>query len=110
MCEDTINPIVNKLLELYKNAIYTKNTLETDIRIILGATNIIASVGTLIPSLLLLSNNIRFKHPNFNDPKYYKGIQPWRNTEKQRHYMLTYNLHKNMETDASSASYITLNK
>jgi len=110
ICEDTINPVVNKLLELYKNAIYTKNTLETDIKIILGATNIIASVGTFIPSLLLLSDNIRFKHPDFNDSKYYEGIHPWRNTEKQRHYMLTYNLQKYIETDVSSARYYISHK
>ena len=59
ICEDTINPVVNKLLKLYKNAIYEKNTLEKDIRIILGATNIIYSVGTFIPSLMLLSSNIK---------------------------------------------------
>ena len=60
ICEDTINPVVNELRKLYKNAVYEKNTLEKDIRIILGATNIIYSVGTFIPSLMLLSNNNKY--------------------------------------------------
>ena len=49
-----------KCVKLYKNAIWKKNTLEEDIRIILGATNIIFSVGTFIPSLMLLSNNNKY--------------------------------------------------
>jgi len=65
VCEDTINPVVNELLKLYKNAVHTINTLETDIRIVLGATNIIYSVGSFIPSLLLLSDNIKYIHPTF---------------------------------------------
>ena len=117
ICEDTINPVVNKLLKLYKNAIYEKNTLEKDIRIILGATNIIYSVGTFIPSLMLLSSNIKniYGYPvqNFEGlnniymkllplektniacfeeiKEYYKIMKPWKNTIKQRDYILTYN-------------------
>ena len=59
VCEDRINPVVNKLLKLYKNAVYNKNSLTEDIKIILGATNIISSVGTLVSSLIMLSNNIK---------------------------------------------------
>lgn len=100
ICEDKINPIVNKLLELYKNSVYNKNTLEEDIRIILGAKNIISSVGTFIRSLMLLSDNIEsYIKPNnevicsmdcFNEEDYNKIMKPWRNTQTQRDYMLTY--------------------
>lgn len=95
ICEDTINPVVNKLLKLYKNAIYEKNTLEKDITIILGATNIIFSIGTFIPSLILLSNNIKSLHGNaFSNNEelieYYKVMIPWKNTIEQRKYILTY--------------------
>jgi len=95
ICEDTINPVVNKLRKLYKNAVYEKNTLEKDIRIILGATNIICSVGWFIPSLMLLSNNNKYFHyrPCNNNEKlkeYYKIMKPWKNTIKQRKYILTY--------------------
>ena len=64
ICEDTKNPVVNELLKLYKNAVYEQNTLEKDIRIILGATNIIYSVGTFIPSLMWLSNNNKYLYLN----------------------------------------------
>ena len=95
ICEDTINPVVNELRKLYKNAVYERNTLEKDIRIILGATNIIYSVGTFIPSLMLLSNNNKYlygKECNNEELKeYYKIMKPWKNTIEQRNYILTYN-------------------
>ena len=94
ICEDTINPVTNELRKLYKNAVYEKNTLEKDIRIILGATNIIYSVGTFIPALMLLSNNNKYiygKACNNEELKeYYKIMKPWKNTIEQRNYILTY--------------------
>ena len=93
VCEDTINPVVNELLKLYKNAVWEKNNLEKDIRIILGATNIIYSVGTFITSLMLLSNNIKYLRVPYNNGKlkeYYKIMKPWKNTIEQRNYILTY--------------------
>jgi hypothetical protein len=97
ICEDTKNPVVNELLKLYNNAVYEKNILEKDIRIILGATNILFSIGSFIPSLMMLSNNIKFIHTSFKS-KYYNKIRqdynkimkPWKNTIEQRNYILTY--------------------
>lgn len=96
ICEDTKNPVVNELLRLYKNIIYEKNSLEKDIKIILGATNIILSVGSFIPSLMKLSNNIKYIHNSFKtninkNQEYNKIMRPWRNTLNQRNYILTYN-------------------
>ena len=100
ICEDTINPVTNELRKLYKNAVYEKNTLEKDIRIILGATNIIYSVGTFIPSLMLLSNNNKYLYGKVCEKgygtseelkEYYKVMKPWINTIEQRNYILTYN-------------------
>jgi hypothetical protein len=96
ICEDTKNPVVIELLKLYKNAVYEKNTLEKDIRIILGATNIIFSIGTFIPSLMLLSDNIKYLYGNCDAnneelKEYYKIMKPWKNTITQRNYILTYN-------------------
>ena len=90
ICEDTKNPVVNELLKLYKNAVYEKNTLENDIRIILGAANIIFSVGSFIPSLMLLSNNIKSFYRKEDLEDYYKIMKPWKNTIVQRNYILTY--------------------
>ena len=90
ICEDTINPVVNELLKLYKNAVYEKNTLEKDIRIILGATNLIFSVGTFIPSLMLLSTNIKHLYRIKELKEYNKIMKPWKNTIVQRNYILTY--------------------
>lgn len=95
ICEDTINPVVNELLKLYKNVVWEKNNLEKDIIIILGATNIILSVGTFIPSLMKLSNNIKYIHNSFKtninkNQEYNKIMRPWKNTIEQRNYILTY--------------------
>ena len=101
ICEDTKNPVVNELLKLCKNAVHNENNLEKDIRIILGATNIIFSIGTFIPSLMLLSNNKKYVYgKSFNMEtgvddqefkEYYKIMKPWKNTIEQRNYILTYN-------------------
>ena len=94
VCEDTKNPVVNELLKLYKNAYHEEDTLESDIRKILGATNIIFSVGTFVPSLMIFSENIKYicgKHcGNKELTEYYKFARPWKNTVEQREYILTY--------------------
>ena len=94
VCEDTKNPVVNELLKLYKNAVYEKNNLENDIRKILGSTNIIFSVGTFIPALILLSDNIKYTYGNACNNEeledYYKFMKPWKNTKQQREYIITY--------------------
>ena len=81
-------------MKLYINSVYQKNSLEKDIRIILGATNIIFSVGTLIPSLMLLSDNNNYLHGkaanNEELNEYYKVMKPWKNTIEQRNYILSY--------------------
>lgn len=103
MCEDQKNPVVNELLSLYPLAIYNKNTLEQDIRVILGASKIIYSVGSFVTSLLLFSSNITniYTHINIGQqlwPKcllnklilrkipdeYYDIMRPWKNTIEQR--------------------------
>ena len=101
--EDTLNPVVNKLLGLYKNAVYHKNTLEKDIRIILGATNILYSIGSFIPSLMMLSSNIKFIHKKFilhgENEEYSKIMYPWKNTIKQKDYILTYKINSTNKKD-----------
>jgi len=60
----------------------------------LGATNIIFSVGTFIPALMMLSNNNKYLYGNHRYNKelkeYYKIMKPWKNTIVQRNYILTY--------------------
>ena len=94
VCEDKINPIVNELLKLYPNSIHNINSLKDDVKIILGATNIIQSVGTFVNSLAKLSSNIKkIYSPELYKKeleKYYLINEPWRNTETQREIILNY--------------------
>lgn len=59
IAEDRKNPCINALLELYPTIKFKLQSLEEDIQLIMGATNIVLSYGTFIPSLLILSNKIR---------------------------------------------------
>ena len=94
VCEDKINPVVDELLNLYPNAIYNTNSLEEDIKTILGATNIIYGIGTFIPTLTTIScNSLNLYHVSLYEKelqKYYLTMKPWKNTELQRNNMLEY--------------------
>ncbi len=94
IAEDKKNPVIDELLKLYPNSFYEKNSLEDDIKIILGATNLIESIGTFIPSLLMLSNNIVKKYSTSTYENelinYYLNNKPWKNTQKQRELIISY--------------------
>lgn len=110
VCEDDRNPVLYKLIEKYKNIKWKKNTLEEDIKIILSAKNIVTSVGTFIPSLLLLSENVNklylssnprklkeylllldnLEHIYFNYNDYYRKIKKWKALNHQKKFLINY--------------------
>jgi hypothetical protein len=102
IAEDTLNPCINKLLELYPKINFKLQSLEQDIQIVLSAVNVVISFGTFIPQLLHLSENVKQvycpSYSVYNNPKcnihvtqlqqYYKSMIPWRNTVEQKNKML----------------------
>lgn len=106
LAEDRKNPCINALLELYPSIQFELQPLEKDIRLILGAVNVVASYGTMIDSLLLFSDNIKRvyrpsyylriinqEHINYitiDLNNYKKLLSPWKNTREQREIMLVY--------------------
>lgn len=96
--ENKLNPCVDKLLELYPNAVYNKNNIIDDINIILGASYIIYSVGTFVPSLLRLNPYIKrsfYTDEYKNELKdYYKYNLPWFNNKNQYNLILDYKYNK----------------
>jgi len=112
VCEDTKNPVIDQLLQLYPNIIFKLQNLEDDINLILNAPNIVMSIGSFIPSLLLFSDSIKTLYiPSHNYylfrnhdlfiynidaihivdiSKYYAILGPWKNTVIQRNLLLTY--------------------
>lgn len=92
VCEDKKNPVVDTLLTLYPNSIWKKNSLEDDIKIVLGSTNVISSVGTFIPSLLMISDNIKNHISYTNDNEYRKIMYPWKCSKIQKEYILRYGI------------------
>jgi hypothetical protein len=67
LCEDNINPIIEKLLNTYPQISFKKNNLEQDILTIISCKYIVHSLGTFIPSLLLLNSEIeKVYYPNYS--------------------------------------------
>jgi len=56
IAQDRKNPCIEKLLQLFPKIIFKIQSLEEDIKIILGATNIVTSIGTFIPEILTFSD------------------------------------------------------
>lgn len=112
IAEDTKNPCINALLKHYPKIIFTKQNLDTDIKIILSGTDIVMGYGTFIPCLILFSENIRKLYrpqyvsgSNYNNKylkelnttsilhdEYYKKVFPWKNTLVQQKIMLEYGM------------------
>lgn len=110
VAEDTLNPCINKLLELYPNIRFKIQSLKEDIKIILSAVNMVISFGTFIPELLYLSDNIknvycpsycpdycRYRNEKSNIyildlNEYYNHMFPWKNTPEQRIQMIEYKI------------------
>lgn len=109
IAEDRINPCINRLLQLYPKIKFKIQSLEEDVKLILGAKNVVMGFGTFIPSLLLVSDNIKelYKPSYMNNDEtdmlnkmikvfnielsaYKKRMTPWKNTLEQRKFMLTY--------------------
>ena len=57
--EDKLNPILNKLLNKYKNITYNKNSLEKDISLLAHAYNVVGSVSSFIISIIKLNDNLK---------------------------------------------------
>jgi len=109
ICEDDKSPIIKPLINEYRNIIFKINSLNEDINIIIQAKNICFGMGSFIPSLLLLNDNINtiyypsYCHRYLLDLLYCKNKKvyelenyinkgEWKNTEEQRNIMLTYNI------------------
>ena len=116
LAEDTKNPCINELIKQFPEIHFKLQSLDEDIKILLGATNVVMSYGTMIHALLIFSNNIknlyspsyfigpdRFVdiytqddgHSRINNFKieldeYHKKLIPWKNTEEQKNIMMTY--------------------
>lgn len=112
IAEDTKNPVIKKLVELYPNIIFKINNLYNDIELILSSKNIIESFGSFTKTLLLLSDNVKniykpsyqysflynsekyknniIKIYNIELSDYRNKINNWKNTLEQREIMLTY--------------------
>ena len=66
IAEDTANPIINKLLELYPNIHFQLQDLNKDIELLLSVKNVVYSVGSFLNILLFSDNLERVFEPKYN--------------------------------------------
>lgn len=59
MSENKLNPVIDELLVKYKNILFQMQDLDDDISIILQARYLVMDIGTFVPTLLLISDNIK---------------------------------------------------
>jgi len=107
ICEDKKSPVIKPLLCKYNNIIFKVQLLEEDIKYIISCKNICFGMGSFIPSLLLLNENlINIYYPEYcyrylldlvscNTKHVYKlenyiKCSEWKNTKEQIKIMLTY--------------------
>jgi hypothetical protein len=109
--EDTKNPVINKLLKSYNNITYKKRSLIEDINIILNSKLVVSSIGSFIPSILFLSDNIekiyninydyeifyklvnnKFNCITYNYTDYKNKINLWNNNKEQIDLLINYTL------------------
>jgi len=108
IAENKANPCIQRLLDLYPNIKFTEQSLTLDLELVLGAQNIVSSVGSFIPSILQLSprshnvyspayDNQNINKYNIKLGKYKTLMSPWKNTPTQRNILLTHRLESESE-------------
>lgn len=106
IAENKNNPCIDKLLQLYPQIYFKMSSLHDDIKLLLKAQNIICSVGTLVPTMMYFTDNVKNIHftswdfteylpasLNCNiikhDCQSYKSkVSAWKNTKEQIQAML----------------------
>ena len=54
------NPVIQKLINKYKNIIYNENELKYDIAILINAFNIVASISSFLTTIIQLNYNLNY--------------------------------------------------
>lgn len=107
ICEDDKSPIIKPLMNKYKNISFIIQSLEKDINLIIQSKNICFGMGSFIPTLLLLNENLNtIYYPrycyryvlelvSYKNKKEYELLNyikkgEWKNTDEQIYFMLKY--------------------
>jgi hypothetical protein len=108
--QDTLNPCINKLIELYPDIKFSINDIVDDIRFIMRSTNIVCSFGTFVLALLNMTDYTKKIYiPSYSKELYdnscfnskaevvsvdltdYKNkLANWHNTPEQIEFIMTY--------------------
>ena len=115
--ENNHNPVVDKLLNYYTFIIYNKNSIQLDIAYLVNAFNIIGGgVSSFFNQIILLNDNLQILYKYnmqykselnakkfntritngktifeiFTSKEYLNNIYPWRNSKKQREFMISF--------------------
>lgn len=125
LSQDYLNPVIKILINHFPKIIFTNNTLETDIKILSNAYNLVGSMSSFLTTLLIINDNLmnfweydnyrlsqkylHLHHDIYDYPihfiiykmnssyRYLNGMFPWKNNKKQISLMLNEKCIKNFD-------------
>ncbi len=116
IAQDNLNPIIDILIKHFPKIIFTRNSLEEDVSLLMNAYNIVGSISSFFTTIIIFNENLKqiweydlYRLPekyyhlhrdiynykiNYSiykmnpSEKYKSTMFPWRNTRQQRELMI----------------------
>ena len=133
LSQDTLNPVIKKLINQFPKIIFENNKLETDIKLLSNAYNLVGSMSSFLTTLLIINDNLNnfFEYDNYSlsqkylhlhhdiynyqikfdiykmkpSNRYLNEMFPWKNTKKQISLMLKENCNNNFDVIKPSLKF-----
>ena len=133
LSQDYLNPVIKILINHFPNIILTKNSLDTDIKIISNTYNLVGSMSSFLTTLLIINDNLQnfweydnyrlsqkylhLHHDIYDYPihfiiykmkssyRYLNEMFPWKNNKKQISLMLNEKCNSNFDIIKPSIKY-----
>ena len=133
LSQDTLNPVIKILIKRFPKIVFTNNPVETDIKILSNAYNLIGSMSSFLTTLLIINDNLKnfweydnyslsqkylhLHHDIYDYPihfiiykmkpsnRYLNEMFPWKNNKKQITLMLNEKCNSNFDIIKPSIKY-----
>lgn len=133
LSQDTLNPIIKILIKHFPKIVFTSNPIETDIKILSSAYNLIGSMSSFLTTLLIINDNLKnyWEYDNYSLSQKYLHLHhdiydypihfiiykmkpsniylnemfPWKNNKKQITLMLNEKCNSNFDIIKPSINF-----
>ena len=133
LSQDTLNPVIKILIKSFPKIVFTNNPVETDIKILSNAYNLIGSMSSFLTTLLIINDNLKnfweydnyslsqkylhLHHDIYDYPihfiiykmkpsnRYLNEMFPWKNNKKQITLMLNEKCNSNFDIIKPSINF-----